>query len=318
VRKREKPLTLEEAVDAARKELLPRWFGASPLFAAFRDEKGAVLYALDPEARQQAWVWCVVDLASFESVAAIECFNRWHAMYGDLGLRFLLVVTRYGGSVEGLANAIDRLRKKYRFDYPVTFDPQGELAEALGCAQLPKAVFYLGERRAAETKGTRWGLEVEQELQRALRDQDPGLPLYVPQLPEVTTDGGGSRVSFDDKSVRYNEHWRTEGDARIVNNERGLLTLNLRGKCAGIVAMSDGESRPSRVFVSAVGNSSLPTDQWGKDVIQDDTGRTYFDVTAYGMYEFFRRDSSTASEIQLRFASATETPLVLKGIRVLA
>lgn len=314
--RREKPLTLEEALAAARKELAPRWFGTSPLFAAFRDEKGAVLYPLDPEARKQSWVWCVVDLASFESIAAIETFNQWHSRYGDLGLRFLLVVTRYGGSIQGLSNAIDRLRKKHHFDYPVAFDPDGELAEALGCRKLPHAVFFQGEQRTAETSGDRWSSAIEQAMQKVLRQSDPGLPLYTPRDSGVVIDREASRVELGDPSLKYGEHWRTEGDARVVNQERGQLTIRFLGRSAGIVALADGESRPSRVFVTLASGSPLPKDQGGRDVLHDDAGRSYFDVAAYGLYEFFHGSAPVPMEIQLRFASATETPLRLMGVRV--
>lgn len=315
MRRREKPLTLEEALEAARLELAPRWFGSTPLFAAYRDDAGSALYPLEAEARKHSWIWCVVDLASFESVSAIECFNRWHAMYGDLGPRFLLVITKYGGSLAGLPNASDRLRKRYRFDYPVTFDPNSEFAEALGCETLPKAVFFHGEKRLAETRGS-WDASLETAMQKALRATDPGLPLFAPVDPGVVIDRGASRVALNDKSLRYNEHWRPEEGDQVVFQERGTLTISLKGKGAGIVAMSDGESRPSRVFVTQTGGAAVPADQWGKDIVLDDAGRTYFDVTAYGLYEFYRREAATAVEFQLRFASATETPLRLKGVRV--
>lgn len=315
MRRREKPLTLEEALEAARIELAPRWFGSTPLFAAYRDEAGSALYPLEADARKHSWIWCVVDLASFESISAIECFNRWHDMYGDLGPRFLLVITRYGGSLAGLPNASDRLRKRYRFDYPVTFDPNSEFAEALGCESLPKAVFFHGEKRVAETRGS-WDTSLESAMQKALRATDPGLPLFTPENPGVVIDRGATSVALSDPSLRFGEHWRVEESDRVVFQERGTLTLNLRGRCAGIVALSDGESRPSRVFVTGAGGASIPEDQRGKDIVVDDAGRTYFDVTAYGLYEFYRREVASAAELHLRFASATETPLRLKGVRV--
>ncbi len=60
-KKKEKALTPEEAIAAAKRELAPFWYNSEPLLAAVRTEAGASVLPLNSNFVQKSWAYVFVD-----------------------------------------------------------------------------------------------------------------------------------------------------------------------------------------------------------------------------------------------------------------
>lgn len=88
---KEKPLTEQEAVALARKELAKYWFGFEPLLAGIRSGEAFSAYPLDPEFSKRAWLFVFADPTTYAGEAALDYAREWQARYAQHGLGLIVI-----------------------------------------------------------------------------------------------------------------------------------------------------------------------------------------------------------------------------------
>src|SRR6185437_7718455 len=113
-KKKEKPLTPEEAIVQAKKELAPFWFGSEPLLAAIRTESGASVFPLNPNFVKTPWLFSFVDPTEYAGERAIVVTREWHHRYSPHQMGFILVFR----APEAFVRSAPDLLRKFQIQFP--------------------------------------------------------------------------------------------------------------------------------------------------------------------------------------------------------
>src|SRR5690606_27299132 len=92
-KKKEKELSEQEAIDLAKKELSPFWFGTSPQIAGVKINDQYSVLPLDPEFNEKSWVVFLLDPTTFSGESALELAKVWQQRYLSNQLHTLIIMT---------------------------------------------------------------------------------------------------------------------------------------------------------------------------------------------------------------------------------
>ena len=176
---KEKDLTLEEAVELARKELAPFWFGKSPQIAGVHSNGGYSVFPLTKEFSKEPWLIFVIDPTQYSGETAIRYAREWQKRYAEQNLNVLVILAatyRYLRNAELTQKYLDQIQA----EFIVAIDVEQTLAPAFGVVVPPKLVLLHQNNKYVEYSGSDWIGIAELELQKFLRKTDPGLPLLSP------------------------------------------------------------------------------------------------------------------------------------------
>src|SRR5581483_9150852 len=88
---KEKELTPEEAVAAAKKELAPFWHGSPPLLAGVLSPQGVTAHPLDPAFGAKSWLLFFLDPTDAAGESAFSYARELHRRYHQHNVGCLLV-----------------------------------------------------------------------------------------------------------------------------------------------------------------------------------------------------------------------------------
>lgn len=332
IRRREKPLTPDEAIGLAKKELAPFWFGChEPLMAAVKAEGGVRAYPLDSRMTDRAWLIFFVDPFLLSSRDALLYARSWAHRYEPQKLNVMVVLNlAFPFATESLWGR----KFAQQLDGPVVtvMDREGLLQQAFQAKELPKLILLHQNKQVLDRSGALWVQGAELEIQTFLRQSDPGLPLFEPM--SEPTEPVRDKESFDfgnlspDAPISFHGKWAKENDRMIAQDSQATLSFKCSGKRLGIVAQSLAEKGESEVIVE------LPREYPRAAEVLDDDLKIDFQVLTnpladasqkrrgsvkIGMprlYQLFRALPVTHREITLRFASADKSPVAVYGIRM--
>ena len=184
-KQKEKELSVEEAIELARRELEPYWFGSRPLIIGIQSGGQFVTLPLDPEFPNKAWLIFCVDLTDFTSETVFYFAREWNRRYHSHHLRILIIIaTRYDYLKK--PDFYEKIKEKRQLDFPLTIDIQETLFPAFGVSQYMKILLQRGVQRHFEHDQSTCFKQSEAEIQHFLRSTDPGLslpPLLKPSQP---------------------------------------------------------------------------------------------------------------------------------------
>ena len=144
-KKKERPLTPEEAIAGAKRDLAPFWYNSEPLLAAVRTEAGASVLPLNSNFVQKAWTYVFVDPTEFAGERALQTAREWHRRYSSHGMGFLIVFRAPLPFAKGAADYL----KQFQIQSPGMFDLDGRCSPRL--SEFPR-----GPRSLCNTARPRW------------------------------------------------------------------------------------------------------------------------------------------------------------------
>jgi hypothetical protein len=201
-KKKEKPLTPEEAIDLARKELAPFWFGVEPMFAAVKDPAGgkATAHPLEKQFFVSPRLIFFFDPLTHSGTLALMYAREWRARFKVLGLEFLFVIRPHFGFVRQRP-FIQAYLQSQSLEVPAVVDHDGALSEAFGAdaTRLPKVLLLSGGQVEMSAEGKMCFQGFEERLHEFLRKKDPGLAL----APTFDPADKGIRVSHDSGTIDF-------------------------------------------------------------------------------------------------------------------
>lgn len=346
---KEKELTPEEAIAAAKKDLAPFWTGSSPLIAGVRNQGKALAYPLDKAFHEVPWLLFFLDPTEFSGLMTLQYAKEFYRRYQPNGLGMILI---YRPTYPYMADGkfTERFVKNYQFSFPVVLDHDGLLHEAFTAQELPKVVLVEKGVTIFERAGKTWTRETEKLLQQFLRKTDPGLPLLTQYFPAdslpvdvmkfefggkkatpgifgtsgfIKTNPPGTATLFKaerPKKMNPGElvisgSWIQNEDLIATEDPEAFIAFRSPGKIVSLIGQAFAKtSEPAKVVIEVDGIPAFDV-FGGEDLQFDDEGNSFVKLERPSLYHPLSKLPEANREITLRFPFSKKVPVALFGIR---
>lgn len=332
IKRREKPLTPEEAINKAKQELAPYWFGCpEPLMTAVRNDKGVQAYPLDSRMTDRAWLIFFVSPFSLSARDALLYAQSWANRYEPQKLNVMVVVRLpYAFTADTLWG--HKYSQRFEARVVTVMDREALLHQAFQVQEQPKIILLHQNKKVIDRSGPAWFQGAEIEIQKFLRESDPGLPLFEPMTEPEQPIKEMPFVNFGtsekDEGIVFQGKWAREADRVIAQDSHASLSFKCTGKRLAMIAQSLGERGESEVIVEVTHN--YPRDA---EILDDDLAidfqvltnplaessqkrKATAKISNARLYHFFRALPETHRDITLRFPGAEKAPTALYGLRM--
>jgi hypothetical protein len=211
-------------------------------------------------------------------------------------------------------------------------DREALLHQAFHVQESPKLVLLAQNKQVIDRSGPAWFQGTEVEIQKFLRESDPGLPLFEPMSVPEQPVKNVALVNFgnpaNETDVVFHGKWTRENDRVIPQDAQATLSFKSGGRRVGIIAQSLAERGESEVIVEAL--REYPRDP---AILDDDLSidfqilsnpladlaqkrKATAKISTARLYHFFRALPETHREITLRFPGTEKAPIALYGLRI--
>jgi hypothetical protein len=317
---KEKQLSPEEAIEMARRDLAPFWFGSPPLLAGVRGEDGrASVHALDPGFERRAWMLLFADLTAYAGETLLQFAREWTRRYSPYDLGLTLVV-RPSYSFISSAKALPPLLRKSSEAFPIVVDHEGLILDAFGgAAGLPRAKLLQQRKILFENSGSQWFEGTELALQKFLRSADPGLPLspaFEPQgdLPlDVSQLELGAR--FKQTAAKLSGKITQEPDRVVIADPHAEIRFDSPSARVSLVGASASASHEIAHVRVELNRDPVFDAAAAPDLSFGDDGGSEVKVGDARLYHVLQALPDKARAVTLKFPNADRVPVALYGIR---
>jgi hypothetical protein len=317
-KKKEKPLTPEEAIEMAKKDLAPFWFNAEPLLAAIRIAEGASVLPLNSKFVETPWVYFFVDPTEFECERALQAIKEWHRRYSEHKVGFMVL---FRAGLPFVKSAPDIL-KKAQIHFPATCDAEGLFSAAFGVDTWPAVVAQGGTEEIARGAGQNWAVNNEEKLQIFLRRIDPGLSLELPlQLSRslktqsrIDLGKKGRSLQSAGEMIRPSGKWMENDDSISTADPAASLVIKASSAFFSIVAQSEAEFQGTKIVIESM-DGALGSDTSCEGSSMDETGRVLMRVQNFGLQNLFQNLPLNRRTFKLSFPDAEHVPIRIYGLR---
>jgi hypothetical protein len=211
-------------------------------------------------------------------------------------------------------------------------DREALLHQAFQVQESPKLVLLSQNRQVIDRSGPTWFQGTEVEIQKFLREADPGLPLFEPMTVPEHPVSNVALVNFgnpaNETDIVFHGNWARESDRVIAQDSHATLSFKSGGKRVGIIAQSLAERGESEVIVEA------PREYPRDPAILDEDLNIDFQILSNPLADFSQKRKATAKistarlyyffralpeshrELTLRFPGAEKAPVALYGLRI--
>jgi hypothetical protein len=333
IRRREKPLTPQEAIDLAKKELFPFWFGSEPLLAAVQTGETAQAFPLDSSFALRPWLLLFLDPTDLTAVDAFTfarfCAQRYEAQ--RLGVITFLRAQYSFLNADWIRKWTNSFTGQFSNSFIAALDKGGAMARSFQVQRYP-ALLLMNQGHVAFNRQENWFESAEIEIQRFYRAADPGLPLFPPlRVDEPLTANVGSLEfsKLDPRACVLSGKWMQEGDAMVTYDPQATVEFTAPASKLGIVAQA-----VRKMDLQATAEITVElNNEYGKAVVpaQDlhvdsrthesvgvdhrEKCRATLVVGDARIYSLFKNLPVTHREVRLRFPEAASTGVALYAVR---
>jgi hypothetical protein len=330
---KEKELTLEEAVELARKELASDWHGSPPLLAAVPGPAGpggagtVNAHPLEPAFAGRSWLMFFLDPLDFDGQIALDLARDFQKRYagGDEGagpglalLCFLQLRYRF----QREPGWLEQLARAEHLSFPLVHDRGGLLARAFSVPAFPRLLLLDRGKTLFETQVLEHRDRTENEIQRFLRSRDPGLPLPRPvkQSPARPRSAAVAALELGAAASPapgyfMRGRWQKDEDSLNTADPSAELSFSATGPAIGLIARTESRIRePARIVVEIDGTPLLERER-GADVVFDDEGASSCGAIEPRLYALTRGLANARRKVTLRFPEADRVPVRVYSAR---
>jgi hypothetical protein len=320
-KRKEKPLSPEEAIALAKRELAPFWYHSEPLLAAVKTPQGASALPLDPEFVKQPWLFFFVDPGEFSGESAFHIAREWHRRFHSHKLRFLAflrptVVGAMGGP---------ELLKRMQIPFPTVVDQESLFARAFGIKDFPAVVLQSNGQELLKAQGGGWMdpkqasvLRIEEKIQAFLRSDDPGLSLALPYEFHQGIEELG-RVDFGSsappsKTATLNGSWTQGEDFIRAQDPSATLEFTSPGPSMSMIVRSSLETQSTKILIESLDGSFDASVLQGEHNI-DENGRATIRIHTIGLYHLLKDLPAGKRRVRFSFPDSETVPVIIYGLR---
>lgn len=315
---KERPLTPEEAIAAAKRDLAPFWYNSEPLLAAVRTEAGASVLPLNSNFVQKAWTYVFVDPTEFAGERALQTAREWHRRYSSHGMGFLIVFRAPLPFAKGAADYL----KQFQIQSPGMFDLDALFSTAFGISSWPAVVVQYGATEVARGSGANWTNGVEEKIQVFQRQSDPGLASFLPfetSHPIV----GSSRSDFGSLKgkpiasmkdvITLAGDWKEAEDCIWTNDPKATATIKCGSQIFALIAQATKPGVP-KIHMEPLDGTMLQ--EWAcEGTTIDENGVAVLRIQGFGLYYALKGLPTNRRSFRLSFPDADGIPIQIFGLR---
>ncbi len=315
---KEKELTPQEAIDLAKKELAPFWFGLPPQIAGVRVGDESIVVPLDSEFLKKSWLVFFIDLSLYSGAAAIGYANEWYDRYQNYELGILIVLVPSYSFLK-LAESSQKFVEKYEFKFPCTIDAEGIISACFRVHTLPKILLLDQGKTVFEHEDKDWLNHTEFNIQKFLRLKDVGLPLLQVLQPLKGMIWDSESIEFGSnsnrKDIKMGGEWIQESERILTSDPNAWIEVNTRSSNISLIAglVSKKESL-SKVVVELDG-VPVPGIFRDQSMFMEDTGQSVVQISIPQLYSVIMNLSSDSHQITFRCPHAKVHPIAFYGLR---
>ena len=345
---KEKELTPEEAVERAKKELSPYWFGSPPLLAAVRMGPDKVsAFPLEASFGKQSWLMFFIDPTDFSGDVMIQCAREFHRRYHTHQLGFLIIYRPQYSYMRG-RDSLEQIKIRHQLPFPIVVDADETLLAAFGATTLPKILLFTEGKTLLQAEGPSWMADFEIEIQKFLRSRDPGLPLLPEMEAQPTFFKDVSRLDFGrDRGAAFPKpgfstqvkgfwvgnfpdigktkpevgqvilsgNWIQDGDRIATQDSKARLDFVSPGSGVSIVAQALPPAEDLGKIVVEVEGIPAYDAFCGGDLGFDDEGSSTLRPEKPQLYHLLESLPSKNRWVTLRFPHAGQGAVAIYGLR---
>lgn len=176
---KEKELTPQQAVEIARTELSPFWYGVSPQICGVQNEDDYILVPLDNDFVKKNWFIMFIDPTQYTGTLAVLFSKEWHTRYAVHHLHILLIMIAPYSYWENSELIRDYMYQNH-LPFPLALDRDRTLSKAFGVDTPPQVILLSKGKKVFEFNSEEWSKQSEKHIQDFIRLQDPGLSMFPP------------------------------------------------------------------------------------------------------------------------------------------
>lgn len=344
---KEKDLTAPEALEFARRELAPFWFGSSPQIVGIRDGNHCLVVPLDSNFIKKTWILFFLDLTSFSGEQILIYAKEWSRRYSPYRVFSLgILIPTYDFFKN--EQVVQKLIEDQHVNFAVMVDFEKAVASSFNALIPPRIIlFHLGEVKLNYFKYEEFG-SAELDIQKFLRSMDPGLPLLrVFEINENTLQKSTGRkvskiikdtrkVEFGSQAFHLNQvvsssstlikklkkdeivvlgQWGQDLEKIVPKNQHAMIQIQCSSSFFSIVAnvQSKNQDLPK---ISVEVDGMPPYDAIiGESLVRDELGFTIIRVNSAKLYHVLINLPEGDHEITLRFPNGDSASVGLYGLR---
>lgn len=319
-KKRGRDVAPYEAMELAKAELAPFWYGTPPLLCGADVDGKVHPQPLDEKIREGIWVLFFSYGTGPTLNRAIPIFHAWQKRYSSLGVNFVYCFRSRYSFLKDRARAQIWL-KEHQIDSYAFCDADGLLSRAFGGETYPRIVLLQNGGILMNQADHQWLEGTEKELQRMLRVESPGLPLLPPMREGPVAQKDVAQWSFysgsphlkNPKAV-FTGMWKQEEDRLVTQDSHAEITVESPGSEVVLVAQCLSEERdPTRIYFHTQG-SSFADHFGGEDFNADDEGQSGAILSSPRAYSVLKNLTPAQRKITFRFPNARVNPVAVYGV----
>lgn len=329
--KKEKPLTLEEALLLAKKEYAPFWIGSPPLLVGIQNGGKCTAHPIEPELMKKVWLGLFVDPTYPEGTTALQFILQLSDRYSFLGLLTLVFINfKYKSfqtkkMLEGIFSQFISPQIIYSIDL------NGYIAKAFEMLPSP-GLLVMSHGHIALSRGQKnWYQKTDLELQKFFRKSDPGLALLpVLENPKLLFKNSGElefgKNFTSSQPFEISGSWTPSGESTTTQDAHAVLKFTTQsthvmligGIWAGDLSsykLLDLLNRGSEIQIELDGRPIHEAAK-GEDVKSNSDGQTIIMISQTRTYQVLKDlPADKTHSVTISFADSKFAPVELYGIR---
>jgi len=319
IRRKERPLTLEEIKEKVIKATKEFWVQSEPLCAYTNLIDGGRLIPLVPRSENAILILFFIDAADYTSGLVLERIAQWLEDYKKLPWIPIVVFRRNYLFLEN-PKYFERFKNKTAFATLAIYMDEKDEWHKFFKVDSPAIVFsqagdtlYTG---ALNEDFTEHIFQAEKSLQEIMRSKNPGLPLL-----EVLKVASKRRVDL--KKTQANElstggYWTQLGNQIATDDPNAKLSFSFQGTGLRFIALAHHQAREHIKAIVMIDDNPIPKNAYGSQLHPGDKGHAIVEINRYtGIYELIRSENTISGTITLKFLNTLENPVIVYGLRVI-
>ncbi|HTL12200.1 MAG TPA: hypothetical protein VL588_06920 [Bdellovibrionota bacterium] len=314
---KEKELTRDEAVKLAREEVAPYWIGSPPLVVAAQAGAMPRLFPIHQKFEEGPWLIHFLDPTTFGSETLIHYIQTLDQRYSRYGIQTLIILWPvYDHHLQ--RPVLESFANSHRIRHPMAVDYNRLMCAALGVRQFPLTLLI--EKGATVARTEAGAIDaIDAQIQKYLRDRDPGLPLHpiLTRDPSMPKDVSSLELGKEKKApkAKFKGSWTQDLEGVTTADKTATLSFAAPSNGVGIVAAAQGKTiEAAKVFLEAAGVPAYDS-HLDLDVRHDESGEPYVEVREPRLYHALHHLTDDLRTITLRFPAADRIPVKIFGIR---
>jgi len=306
-KKREKEITPEQLREKYRKDYGPFWHHSEVLF-------GANLYPVSETFNNEITIIFLLDAGDFSTERVMETVQNWTVKYAKLPW---VPVFAFQQKYAFMKNA--KFMERYK-NHKLFIDVFGDLFERFGSGSEPVAVLLKNGQMSTSMpllpKLSEQLFNLENELQKLLRVDDPGLPLPIAERWSKK-DSPMEQKIVTPAEVTTSGEWNGNEAMLFTDSNHTSISIPFKGRHLRMVGMAHPNALESVKASVTFNDKSLYNGIQGPFIHDDNAGNSMLEINkVVGNYDLIESDHEITGIVKINFLNVYDIGMIFYGFRI--